>query len=303
MDTISLFAVYDFSDSLATQYDLLPSVPAPVGCKAWLHPLSRLVMCCCLKLQVHNVTGELNTTQSGINRMRAALDSWLGLAGLTVDDFQLSRIDYDYNFYLPAQVSEVLMDTMQQLPQRAMSMSKADFPHSVYFLCKSRHAQLYRKDKERREKGRPVCPSQEGLVRQEVQCHASHVKYWLKHYGLMRTWDNWVTLEREAHYLTRARSIFPAGDFRTLDKASAIIQADPNLKPLEKKKLVDTLILVQNHGMDALKTAHATNTVKKYLGQLEALNVNPMTIKDNLWGVDFIANPFYHLQAKGRAAV
>lgn len=303
MDTISTFAVYDPTDGNATQYELLPSVPAPFGCKAWLHPLSGPVMCCCVKLQVHNVTGELNTTQSGINHMRATVDNWLAQVGLPIDDFQLSRIDYDYNFYLPAQVSEVLVETMQQLPQRAMSMSKADFPHSVYFLCKSRHAQLYRKDKERREKGAKVSPSQEGLVRQEVQCHASHVKYWFKHYGLTRTWGNWVTLEREAHYLTHAKPIFPAGDFYTLDKASAIIQADPTLKQLEKKKLIDSLLLVQNSGIDALRAAHATNTVKKYLGQLEALNVNPMTIKENLWGVDFIANPFYHLQAKGGVAV
>lgn len=303
MDTISLFAVYDLSDSLATQYDLLPNVPAPLGCKAWCRTLNGPMMCCCFKLQVHNITGELNTTQNGISHMRATVDNWLGQAGLKIDGFQLSRIDYDYNFYLPAQVSEVLMDTMQQLPQRAMSMSKADFPHSVYYLCKSRHAQLYRKDKERREKGCPVSPPQEGMVRQEVQCHASHVKYWLKHYGLVRTWDNWVTLEREAYYLTHARPIFPAGDFYTLDKASAIIQTDPNLKQLEKKKLVDSLILIQNSGMDALRAAHATNTVKKYLGQLDALNVNPMTIKENLWGVDFIANPFYHLQAKGGVSV
>lgn len=303
MDTISLFAVYDLSDSLAARYGLLPGVPAPLGCKAWFHTLSGPMMCCCVKLQVHSITGELNTTQNGIDRMRAAVDGWLGQAGLTINDFQLSRIDYDYNFHLPAQVSEVLMDTMQQLPQRAMSMSKADFPRSVYYLCKSRHAQLYRKDKERREKGCPVSPSQEGLVRQEVQCHAGHVKYRSKHYGLARTWDNWVTLEREAYYLTRAKPIFPAGDFHTLDKASAIIQTAPHLKQLEKKKLVDSLILIQNSGMDALRAAHAANTVKKYLGQLEALNVNPMTIKENLWGIDFIANPFFRPQATGGATI
>ena len=119
----------------------------------------------------------------------------------------------------------------------------------------------------------------------------------------MRTWDNWVTLEREAYYLTHAKPFFPAGDFYTLDKASAIIQNDPNLKQLEKKKLVDSLILIQNNGMDALRVAHATNTVKKYLGQLEALNVNPMTIKENLWDVDFIANPFYYRQKKGGVTV
>ena len=153
MDTISTFAVYDPTDGNATQYELLPSVPAPFGCKAWLHPLSGPVMCCCVKLQVHNVTGELNTTQSGINHMRATVDNWLAQVGLPIDDFQLSRIDYDYNFYLPAQVSEVLVETMQQLPQRAMSMSKADFPHSVYFLCKSRHAQLYRKTRAQGEGG------------------------------------------------------------------------------------------------------------------------------------------------------
>ena len=308
MDTIDFVATLpkwpDVPENPCRPFEALKSVPAPLGCTTWSTALGNAgLVCYWIKLRYHDITGELNTTQQGIAKMRAVVDGWLGQVGLSLDDYRIARIDYDYNFYLPQGVSEILIDTMQQLPQKAMSMSKSYFPNSVYYLCKSRHAQLYRKDKERREKGHKVSPIEMGLVRQEVQCHSSHVKYWFKHYGLTRTWDNWVTLEREAYFLTHAKPIFPAGDFYTVDRASAIIQADQNLKPLEKKKLVDTLVLVQNHGMDALRTAHATNTTKKYLSQLEALNINPLTIKENLWGVDFIANPFYGVQSKGGAAI
>lgn len=304
MDTLELIATYPPWDISAQRYDLLPDVSAPFGCTAWLHNIKdSYLRTCSIKIKVHTVTHELNTTQAGIVKLRSVVDTWLAAVGLTVDDFALFRIDYDYNFYLPPLLSDILMETMQQLPSRTMHMTKASFTKSVYYSCKSKHVQLYRKDKERREKVGLVQAFEDGLLRQEVQCHPPHTRYQLRQYGLMRIWDNWVTLERENHYLTHAKTIFIPGDFYSLDRAFSIIRADTTLKPLQQKRLMDALITVQNGGMDRLNAEHSTNTVKKYLNQLAALNINPLTIKPNLWSVDFIANPFYSVHPKGRATV
>lgn len=94
--------------------------------------------------------------------MRSVVDGWLASAGLSLNDFLLWRIDYDYNFYMEHEESDVLMNTMQQLSSRNMRMKKWGEENeendendekekkdpSVYYMSKSRHAQLYEKDKE-----------------------------------------------------------------------------------------------------------------------------------------------------------
>ena len=307
MDTLDFVATLqhwpDVPGNPCRPFEALLSAPAPFGCTAWKVPLkSAGLICYWVKLRYHDITGELNTTQQGIAKMRAVVDGWLAQAGLTIDDFLLSRIDYDFNFWLPPSMGYRLIETMQNLPHRAMRMDKTDFPLSVYYQCKSRHAQLYRKDKERDEKGFVVQDYEEGMLRQEIQCHSNHIRYQKRRYGVPRTWDGWVNIQRENFYLTHAKPIFPKGDFYTLDRACKIVEAEETLTPLNQKRLIDSLTQIHTQGMAEWKAAHSTNTAKKYLRQLETLNVNPLTIKQNPQKIDFIPNPFYGVW-KGGAAV
>ncbi len=307
MDTMDLVVTLpewpDVPGSPCLPFEALQSVPAPVGCRTWKTPLKEAhLVCYWIKLSYHSITGELNTTQQGIAKMHTIANDWLGKVGLSIDDFRLARIDYDFNFWLPPWVGYRLIETMQNLPPHAMRMDKTKFPLSVYYLCKSRHAQLYRKDKERDEKGYEVQDYEEGMLRQEIQCHANHVRYQQRRYGVPRTWDGWVNIQRENYYLTHAKPIFPKGDFYTLDRACKIIEAEEMLTPLNQKRLIDSLTQIHTQGMAEWKATHSTNTVKKYLGQLETLDINPLTIKDNPQGIDFIANPFYGVW-KGGAAI
>ncbi len=139
------------------------------------------------------------------------------------------------------------MKAMQQLPTRTMRMEKEDYPYSVYYVNKSRHAQWYDKKLERLEKGKEYTVHEEFLVRQEVQCHSRHIKYMAKYKGVPRTWDTWVSVEREEYYLTHARPVFPVGDFYSMDKAEAIINAS-SLTPYFKRRLIEVLALVHNEG-------------------------------------------------------
>lgn len=134
------------------------------------------------------------------------------------------------------------------------------------------------------------------LCRQEVQCHAARIKYMKREYGLVRDWENWVTPEMEAEYLTTAEPVFLSGDFYSMDGAVDIIQAS-GLTPCHKKRLTDMLAVIQSGTMDALKGYASRNTILKYLTMLKDLNVNPLTIKTNFennpCGITYIANPFF----------
>lgn len=292
MDTIVLVHSYTHDDPLFTHYEMLSMIRPPTGCKTWNSTIERChARVCWVKINCHDIIGLQTPSTEDVDHLRAHVDSYLGAVSLSVNDFNLSRVDYDFNFYLDAHVSEALIDAMQSLPPRAMRMDKLNVTDSVYYQCKSRHAQLYCKDVERAAKGYVVKVWENGLCRQEVQCHAAHIKYMRGQYGVLRTWDNWVTVERENHYLTTAKSIFPPGDFCTLAAAQTLIDLDANLTPYFKRRLMEVLGLIQQQGMGTLLEKYCRNTIKRYLNQLKPLNINPLTIRDS-FGIDFIENPF-----------
>ena len=298
IDTIDFCRPYHYWEN-PKPYKDLKAAPAPDGCKAWITSLKGgKTHICWFKIQCHSQIGYGVATEQDIAHLRSVVDGWLSPVGLFLDDFKLFRIDYDYNFYMEHEESDVLMRTMQQLPSRNMRMKKWDEIQkpTVYYQCKSRHMQLYLKDEELREKGRAVSKAEECLCRQEVQCFSGRIKYMRKKYGLVRDWSNWVTPQMEAEYLTTAERIYTTGDFYTLKGAIDIIESS-SLSPCSKKRLKEMLSIIQDETMDAVKKQFSHNTIKKYLDILKDLNVNPLTIKtnpvDNPCGITYIANPFF----------
>lgn len=298
MDTICFFRVYHPWED-PRPYIALKEAPRPDGCKAWILSLKGTGShICWIKIQCHKQIGYDPATVRDIAHLRSVVDGWLAHAGLLLDDFTLGRIDYDYNFYMDSGEFDVLIETMQQLSRRIMRMNKwdgVDKP-TVYYLNKSRHAQLYYKAEERKAKGCPVHELEKDMCRQEVQCYSGRIKYMKREYGLARNWETWVTPEMESEYLLTAEPVFRAGDFYSLDNAIAIIQAS-DFSNCHKKRLEEMLIFIQNGTMDALKDFASRNTIKKYSAMLRKLNVNPLTIPDNSkinpTGITYIENPFF----------
>ena len=303
MDAMDYFRIY-YSNEDPSPYIALKKLPAPPGFEVWIHSFKGgITHICWFKIKCHEQIGYGTATPQAIAKLKATTQDWLSRAGLMLEDFTLARIDYDYNFWLPPAEAETLMETMQQLSERIMRMNKwvpwgcigdeedEEMP-TVYYQCKSRHAQLYRKDKEREDKGYSVSAAENGMCRQEVQCFSGRIKYMRRKYGIVRDWDNWVTPQMEAEYLTKAEPVFPSGDFYTRDGAAGIIQ-NSSLSPCHKQRLIEMISTIQSGTMDALKDKYSRNTVKKYLAMLKDLNVNPLTIKPNIYGVDYIKNPFF----------
>ncbi len=297
MDTITFFRVYARCENPKPYIELKDKDknPWPKGCNAWINALKNTDShICWIKIRCHEQIGYDTATVQDIAYLRSVIDNWLAHVGLLLDDFTLGRIDYDYNFRMDESIFYSLVGTMQQLSKRIMRMEKwdlVDYP-TVYYHCKSRHAQLYNKEEEREAKGCVVCDVERNMCRQEVQCHSGRIKYMKREQGLARNWENWVTTEKEAEYLLTAEPVFRTGDFYSLEEAIAIVQGS-SLTNCHKKRLEAMLICIHYDTMDALKSFASRNTVKKYLSMLKDLNVNPLTIPYNSDGITYIKNPFF----------
>lgn len=218
---------------------------------------------------------------------------WFELAGLELTDLNINRIDYDYNIPIHGLARTVVIEILERLPQRIMHLEKESFPRSVYYVCKSRHVQVYDKVKERSDKHKKIQSWESDVCRQEVQCYSGHIRHMKRYHNLLPTWENWVNLERQAEYLKKAKPVFPQGDFYPLDEAIAIVQAS-DLKSAKKRNLCNDLQLVASQGLGALKKSCSPNTYKNHLTCLEALGVNPFTLPAKYENLGKIDNPFFH---------
>lgn len=294
MDTICLCKTFDADDELAPNYKSLLFTAPPIGCTVWMKRIPRSpLICLWVKISCHELLEVQNLSDSDVEKMTAVVNDWLGTVSLTVNDLNVNRIDYDYNVLLSENTREAVIDLLSGLPQRAMRMQKDVFPGSVYYVCKSRHAQVYDKTKERRDKHKKPKAWEEDICRQEVQCLNGHIKHMKRYYGLQPVWSNWVCLGMQEKYLRDAKPIFPKGDFYTMEAAVAIIQAS-NLKPAKKRKLCNDLQIVVDGGLDALKETYCLNTYKDHLNCLESLGVNPLTLPAKYRDIGKVENPFFH---------
>lgn len=293
MDTILLCKMFHSNDLLFENYKLLSSDLPEIGYSIWTTNIQNLdQFCVWIKINCHELLRVQNVSKEDIKTMTNFLDRQLAKIGLTRHDFNVMRIDYDYNVAVNKTEREALIETLSKLPQRAMRMDRAKFPQSVYYMCKSRHFQIYDKVNERIAKGKYIKPWEANVLRQEVQCLAPHIRHMKVYHGLMPTWDNWVDLDLQAHYLKNTKPIFPRGDFYSLDQALDIINSS-DFRSAKKRHLCDDLIRVAMWGLDAMKESCSRNTYKNHLACLEKLGVNPLTLPSKYRRLDKVENPFF----------
>ena len=311
MDTITLCHVSDNNGIWDANYAALLVTQPPAGCCIWTKKLSGLAVACIwIKINCHDVLRNLNTTQEDIDQLTEIIRDWLGKYDIAMDDFHVNRVDYDYNTI--CQAPEIILDILQQTPERAMRMDRTVYYHysnistgntdnteiedarvqTVYYACKSRHAQVYDKEAERDAKHRQPKEWEFGVLRQEVQCHHAHIKHMKRYYGLLPSWDNWITLQMQEMYLRNTEAMFPHEDFYSILVAKNIVNASP-YGTAKKRKLCEDLELVASSGLFSLKQAYkSTNTYKDHLKCFEELGINPMTIPEK-YGIDHLENPLF----------
>lgn len=292
MDTILLCKVFHSSDPLLEKYKLLSLDYSGIGYSIWTTNVQNLgQFCLWIKINCHDLLRVQNVSKEDIKTMTNFLDKQLAKIGLTRHAFNVMRIDYDYNVVVNKIEREALIETLSRLPKRAMRMSKAEFPQSVYYMCKSRHFQIYDKINERIAKSKHIKPWEVDVLRQEVQCLTSHIRHMKVYHGLMPTWDNWVDLDLQAHYLKNTKPILPMGDFYSLDQALEIVNSS-DFGSAKKKHLCDDLIRVAMWGLDTMKESYSRNTYKNHLACFEKLGISPLTLPSKYKQLGKITNPF-----------
>lgn len=293
MDTIRLCKAFHSNDPLSENYKLLPLHYSQEGYTAWVTSVKNLDQSCAwIKINCHDLLHVQNISEEDIKSMTNFLDEQLAKIGLTRHDFNVNRIDYDYNTVVSKAEREALIEILDCLPQRIMRMDKAPIVQSVYYMCKSRHIQVYDKPKERINKGKHIKPWEADILRQEVQCFSNHIRHMQRYHGLLPTWDNWVDLGLQEHYLKNAHPIFPKGDFYTLKQAISMVN-NSDLSTTKKRKLCADLELVAVRGLDGMKKSYSLNTYKDHLRCFEELGISPLTLSSKYKELGKIKNPFF----------
>lgn len=293
MDTITLCKSFCSNDPLSENYKLLPLHYSQEGYTAWYTSIKNLDKSCAwIKINCHDLLHVQNISKKDIESMTNFLDEQLAKINLTRHDFYVNRIDYDYNIVVNKAEREALIEILNGLPQQTMRMEKAPFPQSVYYMCKSRHVQVYDKPKERIDKGKHIKPWETDILRQEVQCFSSHIYHMKRYHGLLPTWDNWVDLGLQEHYLKNAHPIFLKGDFYTLKQAISMVNSS-GLSTTKKRNLCADLELVAVRGLDAMKESYSLNTYKDHLRCFEELEICPLTLSSKYEELGKIKNPFF----------
>ena len=141
------------------------------------------------------------------------------------------------------------------------------------------------------DKCQPIADYEKLVLRQEVQVKPRHIAQMNRYHNIPKTWDAWVTMERQAEYLAKTKPLIPNGDFYSLNTARALVDASV-FKEREKVFLKRLLEEISNTDMETAKTMMSINTYKKYLKKLEMLNINPITIPEEM-KLDHIPLPLF----------
>lgn len=297
MDTIVLCRAVKQNDWYYGFYEQLLSSNTPEGLVYWKRDYAISgTTCFFLKINCHTICQATNITQEDLEYLKDEVSDWLDTACLSLDDFAINRIDYDYNAILPSWNAKLVMNILKLgTPFSIMHMQKDVYPNSIYYTCTSRHVQLYRKDIERVDKNEVIKPWEADVLREEVQCFSSHIKHMKRYRGLLPLWDNWVCKRMEEDYLRNTRPIFPQEDFYSLSESKRIVLSSPDLTTTKKNKLCKDLDVVASHiaGLSALKDCYnSINTYKDHLQEFQRLGINPITIPDSE-GVRYLKNPLF----------
>lgn len=251
-----------------------------------------------IKVDVLKFFKAENTSSQQIRVIIRLLDQLLGYGNFSLNDMTVSRVDYCYNSRIEDEDTRlILFDLLQKCPTKAIyTVRGVKYKTSIYSRSKSKVINVYDKNAERAVKffvsgnsDNLVKNYERDMIRMELQVKKGHLKYMAKQ-GIVRSVKNWINAETERHYLQKLYSMFPKGDFYTLDEAEHRVSSASLTKTI-KRHLIDFLREIARSDMDTAKNKICYNTYRRYLRILADLGVNPITIPQNC-GLSYIQSPF-----------
>ena len=215
-----------------------------------------------------------------------------------IDDWEMYRVDYSFNVVIMEEEKRrALIGTLQGARTKAAyTKRKISYSTSIYNKSERKTIQIYDKAAERKKKGRNIEPYEENVIRYETQVRKDHIRSKAKRGIVTKDIDAWLNWEMYVSYLSEQCKYFCCGDYYSLERAIEHVKKS-NYKDSEKRKLCMFLRQVADKGMDYAVETLAYQTIEKYILQLGAIGVNPLTIP-NGYGITFIENPLKWLDEK-----
>ena len=266
------------------------TLQSPDGSNVFQYCL-RLFVDCLEIFQIRSIT--LMELPLIIPRIDAALSG----TGVFADDFKVSRIDYSYSVLIEDErIRKLIIKLLnEKAPSNAGYLSRLrEFKSSVRRETEantSRSVNIYDKNQERMDKGEPIKPYERDVIRFESQILEEHVKYQAKEKKCSRRPSDWLTPEKYYQNIKQLAYFDFWADLYSLPMAESIIDASEYTDP-EKKRLKAFLKKIADTNADTAFAGYSRPTVKKYIGLLTRINVNPIPIPEE-YGISHIESPFW----------
>ena len=241
---------------------------------------------------------KVNLTQYDLKVITDAVNRFLSGIGLSVEDMQVSRIDYCVNAVVPERQRAVLLKVFQKALRQTFYVKRGQkYIQSVYYKSKSKVVQIYDKTAECRAKGRIPKWYEKDVLRFEVQIKTNHLKY-KRRRGVDRSWTAWISWDTRTHYLADAlgHTIYE-GDYYTLDRAYTRLKHCGIQGVLLDQLRAFMRSISKGRHVEKVFETMSRNTAKRYCNILRRAGVSPIPIPRRE-KISYLQNPFCSLIGK-----
>lgn len=191
----------------------------------------------------------------------------------------LNRVDYRFDIKVSNEkVRAIYFELFKKLKVKTAHLKKKNYLTSQYHQCDSLHIIIYDKEKECRDKNKPIEIWEKGVVRFEVCVKNDHLKYKKYKKGEPRSLKNYFKKEKYTEYMKKYMlNVCPTGDFYSYSTLEPMIAA-LDLSTRKKLELKEFVKFVSRGNLDTAVGNYSASTYKKYLKLFNEHGINPIAI-------------------------
>lgn len=211
----------------------------------------------------------------------------------------LTRVDIRIDIKMEKRMREIYIDLLSNSLDKRRNLCKHIYEEeSVQYKSDAKYESvrlnLYDKPIEQLKKKKKPEMGDKDIVRLEIQLFNRHLNYMERRYGVKKELENYLSdrcrLEYTRKYLV---PVLFMGDYLKINKAYFHIN-NCSLKSIYKKELKLLLRKVKKNGVSYTKRMYSINRWNKFIGFLDDLNINPITLPNDC-EFDKVINPIKNI--------
>ncbi|MEK4654404.1 phage/plasmid replication domain-containing protein [Niallia sp. FSL W8-0954] len=205
----------------------------------------------------------------------------------------MTRIDYRLDAQIPTEERELLLFLFRKTTSKHRHQKKdLKYKTTLYFNSNSVISCVYDKELEAKEQRGKVEWYEDSVLRLEARILNQHLKYKKYRKGKEKSLREYFKNELFREYMMKYfGEILFSGHYYKITRVRTILNKS-QLKDSEKEKLLLFLCEISKHGFDYVESKYSTYYRKKFLKQLNSLNINPILIPKGRKSPSFVKNPF-----------